>query len=175
MKRIRFTDFSFLGTPPASYRRTHRFCTMTLAAQTPAAPQGPMLLAVSGASAFQATLSMKRSMNAEAGFILYHTDTSYISAGCTDGALSLTTVIMGWKQEILLPIASAATELTWELQRSPAGFTIALRTAGEPPMTVGTFTLPGSAKSVSFGCYGANHSQTEATVQITGFTYHHTS
>lgn len=171
MKRLALTDFIWLREP-LGHTRTRLSVDVTVAPHTPPPPHAALLLAVSD-EYFTCELTLKCDRGLEGGMVLYHTDRTFIAVGLTEGEMAITSSVMGWLNRWHVPRSGPTDGQTiWTVDRSVEGVAIGYRTASdEAPTSLGRFTLPAMAKSVSFGPYFTNRGAGEPKALIERLSY----
>lgn len=164
MKRIQLKEFSFLIYPD-HYKQDWQSLRLTTAKQAEL-PNAPLLLAVSGEPfLFETTLSIPPS--GWVGVCAYHIDSVFASVGVNEKEIRVFTTIRGYPSTITYPFSSEQSKITWLLKWDRNEVKIGYRKIGESDsIWVGTFDLPGTANSISYGPFFASGGEAyEATAE----------
>ncbi|NLZ76495.1 MAG: hypothetical protein GX911_00795 [Spirochaetales bacterium] len=157
MKRIRLKEFTFL-VPPARVSRNWRSFALTT---HPVAelPNAPILCAVSG-EPFSFEMRLSSPPGGYVGLCAYHLDTVFASVGANTNSIRAFSMIRGYPSTTIHPFSTDRDTLIWRMRwdrkRTLIGFQ---REEDDPVSWVGTFELPGTASSISFGPFFASDGQ----------------
>ncbi len=163
-------DFRWMGKP-RSWEKDHRTVSLTVEPQMHL-PDGPLLLAVSDDD-FSCDMTLAGSgNNVFTGVSLYHLNTDFIGIGTSTESLEIHVMINGYHNYTIIPFKTESTQVIWSIKRNGSHASIGYRMQSKDAVTwVGTFTLPGIEKSVSFGPYFANKGSEPARASLNTLDY----
>ena len=164
MKRIQLKDFTFL-VKPAHYARDWKHAEVTTAMEAEL-PNAPLLVAIGDEPLhFQVRLSIPPS--GYVGLCAYHLDSVFASVGVNAHSLRAFTMMRSVPSNITLPFTSTSTYLIWHLEWDTGAVRIGYQANEESEIQwVGSFELPGTTKSVSFGAFFASSGEAyRATIE----------
>lgn len=170
MRKITMRDFRWMGKPQ-SWEKDYRSVSLTVEPQMQL-PEGPLLLAVTDDD-FSCNMTLSSDGNGVfSGVCFYHLDTDFIGVGMSTESLEIHVVIGGYRNYCRIPHIADNTPVTWRMNRRGSQLSIGYSRQGESPVNwVGTFTLPGIERSISFGPYFANEGNEEAKASMSALDY----
>nr|WP_321264997.1 hypothetical protein [uncultured Sphaerochaeta sp.] len=170
MRKITMRDFRWMGKP-RSWEKDYRSVSLTVEPQMHL-PDGPLLLAVSDDDfSCEMTLSSDRD-SIFSGVCFYHLPTDFIGVGMSAEALEMHVMIGGYHNYCRIPHLEENTSVIWDMKRKGSQVSIGYSRHNESPVNwIGTFTLPGIERSVSFGPYFANEGNEEARASMSALDY----
>ncbi len=170
MRKITMRDFRWMGKPQ-SWEKDYRSVSLTVEPQMHL-PDGPLLLAVTDDDfSCDMTLSSDRD-SIFCGVCFYHLPTDFIAVGMNAEALEMHVMIGGYRNYCKIPHMTDNTPVIWRMKRKGSQVSIGYSRHNESPLNwIGTFTLPGIERSVSFGPYFANEGSEEARASMSALDY----
>jgi regulation of enolase protein 1 (concanavalin A-like superfamily) len=170
MRKITMRDFRWMGKP-RSWDKDHRTVSLSVEPQMHL-PDGPLLLAVSDDD-FSCNMTLSSSGNhVFAGVCFYHLDTDYIGIGISTESLEIHVMINGFLNYSRIPLKEGSNQAIWSMKRRGSHLSIGYRRQSSDSVTwVGSYTLPGIQKSVSFGPYFANEGSEDAKASMSALDY----
>lgn len=169
MKRLQLKEFAFL-VPPAHVSRDWRSLVLTT---RPLAelPNAPMLCAISGEPfSFEVRLSIPPS--GYVGLCAYHIDTVFASVGVNMDSIRVFSTIRGYRSTAIYPFSTRQDTLKWKMKWDRKRTMIGFQREEDGSVTwVGTFELPGTTASISFGpCFVSDGEAYRAMCEDLRFT-----